>query len=141
MRKAEFITICISLCFITMLSIVACNKSNSSSGSQNNDPSLAGKWNVDNRVINEYNSDTLTMSTTEPSDGSTWEFKDNGQLIIIHPGSSPETHAYTIQTGSKVNIDGFVFEIRDLTTATVTLYIRHDFLNGDYDEVFTNLKR
>jgi hypothetical protein len=138
MRKLSFIFICASICFV--LSIVSCEKSKPPPGAQNND-ALAGKWNVDNRVINEYNSDTLTMSTTEPADGSTWDFKDNGQVIIIHPGSNPETHTYAIQAGSKVDIDGFVFDIRDLTTATVTLYIRHDFLNGDYDEVFTNLKR
>jgi hypothetical protein len=138
MRKPAFIFFLAMLSVITMLSFVACNKDDDKPGDNN---PLAGKWNVENIVIKEYLNDTLSNTNTEPGDGSTWDFQNNGQVIIMHPGSNPETHVYTIQTGSTVNIDGFVFEIRDLTSVTVTLYIRHDFSFGEYDEVFTYLKR
>jgi hypothetical protein len=138
MNKSAFVFFAM-LCFAATLSIVGCNKNDNKSG--DNASGLRGLWNMDSRVSKEYSNGSLTNSTTEPADGSTWDFQDGGILIITRPGSNPETHGYAVQQGNKVNIDGYVVDIQNLTATSVTLYLRHDFASGDYDEVFTNLKR
>ena len=127
------------LSFAATFSFVGCNKNDNNAGGNNS--ALKGLWNVDSRVSKEYANGSLTNTTTEPGNGSTWDFQDGGILIIARPGGNPETHGYVIQQDNKVNIDGYVVDILNLTATTVTLYLRRDFAAGEYDEVFTNLKR
>ena len=105
------------------------------------EPSLQGKWTLDNILVKEYMNGTLADTETEPGEGTTWEFKSDGHVIMTDVGSSPETHFYTIQAGSKVTIDGFVFDIQNLTATSVSLYIRQDGATGEYAEAWTNLRR
>jgi hypothetical protein len=137
MRKSVFIFFAM-LSLATSLSFVGCNKNDDKNG--DNTSGLKGLWNMDSRVSNEYSNGSLN-TTTEPADGSTWDFQDGGILIITRPGSNPETHGYVLQAGNKVNIDGYVVDIQNLTATSVTLYLKLEFPSGEYDEVFTNLKR
>ena len=103
--------------------------------------SLKGKWTIDNAVGKEYVNGTLTGTTTEPGDGTTMDFQNNGNVVITSPGFPPESYPYTIKPDSKVEFDGDTYEVRNLAVSTVTLFIRLDFSPGDYDEIFINLKR
>lgn len=103
--------------------------------------SLLGKWTIENAVVKEYVNGVLTDNYTEPGDGSTFDFQDNGHLVITSPGNSVESVNYSIKPDSKVEIDGEIYEIRNLTASAVTLYIREDYSPGEYDEISINLKR
>lgn len=128
MKKATFIF------FVAMLSLAACKKDKA-------EPTLQGKWTLDNILVKEYMNGTVVNTMTEPGNGTTWDFQSNGHVVMTEPGSSPETHNYSVQPNSQVNIDGFIFEIRNLNAASVTLYIRHDGSQGEYTEASNNLKR
>lgn len=103
--------------------------------------SLKGKWTVNNIVLKEYLNGTLANTDTEPGDGTTLDFQDNGHVVITHPGNVIESLTYSIEPNSKVIIDGDLMEIRELTAGSVTLFMRRDYGGGDYDEVYLNLKR
>ena len=102
--------------------------------------SLAGKWTVDNTTIKEHINGTVNTDI-EPGNGATIDFQDNGHVVLTYPGLPIESLVYVIKPDSKVEIDGDMFEIRNLGKATVTLYLREDYSPGEYDEVFINLKR
>lgn len=123
------------LCLVVLLVFAACNK-------DKDEPavSLAGKWTVDNTTIQEHINGTVNTDI-EPGNGATMDFQDNGHVVITYPGLPIESLVYVIKPDSKVEIDGDMFEIRNLSKATVTLYLREDYSPGEYDEVFINLKR
>ena len=102
---------------------------------------LVGKWTLDQTIIKEYVNNAVVSSITIPSDGTTFDFQGNGNLVITHPGNVLESMPYTIQPNSKVNIDGDVFDVQSLTTTNVTIYHRQDLSAGEYDEVIVKLKR
>ena len=104
------------------------------------EPSLTGKWNVETIVTKEYENGVLINTNTEQGDGFKYDFQTNGNLLITSflNGSS---HPYSILPGSKVDIDGDIFEIRNLTASQVTLFFRQDYVPGEYDDLFINLKR
>ena len=104
------------------------------------DISLKGKWNLESTVIKSFENNALIDNETIPG-GGTIDFQDNGNVVVSTPGSGVDTMPYTIQAGSKVVLDGEVFEIRDLTGSTVNLFIRRDYAPGEYDEVTISLKR
>jgi hypothetical protein len=60
---------------------------------------------------------------------------------VTYTSTNTETVNYTIKPGSKVEIDGDTFEIRNLTGSTVTLYNREDFPGNYSIDVTINLKR
>ena len=103
-------------------------------------PSLTGKWNVENVITKEYQSSVLINTNTEPGDGYKYDFQTNGSLLISS-FLNATTIPYTIMANSTVQIDGDIFEIRNLTGSQVTLFIRQDYNPGEYDELFINLKR
>jgi hypothetical protein len=122
----------LALSLIIMILAVACKKNKG-------EITLKGKWNVENVVTKEYQSGVLMNTNTEPGDGYKYDFQNDGTLLIT--GFLAGTTApYTIMSDSKVEIDGDIFEIRNLTTSNVTLFIREDFAN-EYQEIFINLKR
>ena len=104
------------------------------------EPSLTAKWNVETIVTKEYRNAALINTNTEPGDGYKYDFQTNGNLVISSFLNS-STHPYSILPNSKVDIDGDIFEIRDLTTSQVTLFFRQDYVAGEYDDLFINLKR
>lgn len=126
MKKATFIF------FVAILSLGACRKDKAG-------PTLQGKWTLDNILVKEYINGALENTMSEPGNGTVWDFRDNGHVVMTEPGSSPETHTYSVQANSKVNIDGFVFEIKSLDAVSATLYIRQDDSQERYTEVFNNL--
>ena len=104
-------------------------------------PSLKGKWTIENFVYKEYVGGALTDTYSEPGNGGTMDFQNNGNVVITIPGDPVNSAPYTIKPDSKVDIDGDIFEIRNLTTSNVTLFIREDYAPGEYDELYINLKR
>ena len=100
--------------------------------------SLKGKWTLESIVTNQYNNGALTNTTTEPGNGTTYNFKSDGILLILSPFGS--NHPYTIISVSKVEIDGDIFEISSFTGTQAILFIRKDFVN-QYQLMFINLKR
>jgi len=121
------------LSLIVMILLFACKK-------DKEEISLNGKWNLESVITKEYRNGTLVNTHTEPGDGYKYDFQDNGNLVITGflAGS---TVPYIIMSNSKVEIDGDVFEIRNLTRSDVTLFIRVDYTPDEYDELYINLKR
>ena len=118
---------------IVMILIIACKK-------DTQEVSLRGKWNLESVITKEYLNGNLANTNTEPGNGYKYDFQDNGNLLITGflAGS---TATYTILPNSKVEIDGDVFEIRNLAASSVTLFIRVDYTPDEYDELYLNLKR
>ena len=121
---------------VMILLLASCKKDN-----DDDQVSLKGKWTIDNSIVKEYENNVLINTDIEPGNGTTLDFQNNGNLIISSPGSSPDSVPYTIQSNSKVDIDGDVAEIRNLTSSTVTLFLKEDYGGGDYFELSINLKR
>ncbi len=124
MKKAFFL-------LLSAFAIISCEK--------DKDPALQGKWNVQNVVYKEYANGTLVDSNTDPGNGMTIDFQDNGNVVITE-GTSVQSYSYII-AGNKVTFDGDTYEIRDLGENNVTIYFRQDYSAGTYDEAFANLTR
>jgi hypothetical protein len=67
------------------------------------------------------------------------DFQASNNLVVTDD-SGAETLQYTLMEGSKVKIDEEIYDIKDLTASSVTLYHREDDTDG-YAELFVNLKR
>ena len=102
--------------------------------------SLLKKWTIENIVEKEYQNGTLIDTYNEPGDGATMDFQDNGHLVVIYPGNTNESLSYNMLPDTKVDIDGDIFEIRNLTASGVTLFTMEDLGSWRY-ETFINLKR
>ena len=122
----------VALSLIVMTLLIACKK-------DKEEITLKGEWNVENIITKEYQSGILVNTNTEPGGGYKYDFQDNGELLIS-AFLTASTAPYTIMSNSTVNIDGDIFEIRDLTGSGVTLFFRTDYVN-QYQEMFLNLKR
>jgi len=121
---------------LTLVLLTACKKDPQPAA-----PSLKGKWTIENFVYKEYVGGALTDTYTEPGAGGTIDFQNNGNVVSTIPGYPVATTPYTIKPDSKVEIDGDIYEIRNLTATNVTLFIREDYAPGEYDESYINLKR
>ena len=104
------------------------------------EPSLTGKWNVETIVTKEFQNSAIVNTNTEQGNGFKYDFQTNGSLLISS-FLNGSTHPYLILPNSKVEIDGDIFEIRGLTASQVTLFFRQDYVAGEYDDLFINLKR
>ncbi|HEY0676790.1 MAG TPA: hypothetical protein VGD17_00840 [Chitinophagaceae bacterium] len=119
---------------IVLMSIGACKKGK-------NDVSLKGLWIVENSVYKEYENNTLTLTETEPGNGTTVDFQDNGNVVIKEASGSIESYPYQIISATVVKIDGDDMEVRNLNSSTVSLFRRDDWAPGEYSEILLNLKR
>jgi hypothetical protein len=124
----------LALSFIGMALFTACKKDPAV------EPSLIGKWNVETVVTKEYQNSVIVNTNTEQGNGFKYDFQTNGSLLISS-FLNGTTLPYTIMPNSKVDIDGDIFEIRNLAASQVTLFIHQDYSPGEYDELFINLKR
>ncbi len=122
----------LALSLIVMTLLIACKK-------DKEEITLKGKWNVENIITKEYQNGILVNTNTEPGGGYKYDFQNDGNLLISG-FLTGTTVPYKIMSNSKVEIDGDIFEIRNLTNSEVTLFIRTDYGN-DYEEMFLNLKR
>ena len=116
---------------IALFLFTACNK-------LKDEISLKGEWTVDNISTKGYRSGSVN-TITEPGDGYKYNFQDNGNLLIT--GFLTGSTVPSILPNSKVEIDGDVYEIRNLTASAATLFIRQDYNPDEYDELYINLKR
>ena len=121
---------------LTLVLFTACKKDPQPAA-----PSLKGKWTIENMLYKEYVGGSLDNTYTEPGAGGTIDFQNNGNVVSTIAGNAVQTSPYTIKPDSKVEIDGDIYEIRNLTAASVTLFIREDYAPGEYDESYINLKR
>jgi hypothetical protein len=76
----------------------------------------------------------------DPGNGATFDFQTNGNVVMSLDGVI-ESHQYTITSDSKVNIEGYIYEIRNLTAHRVTLFLRDEDSPGSYAEVEQTLKK
>src|SRR5687768_16186305 len=123
----------LTLWLMVLSSFAACKK-------EEDEISLKGKWVAESIIENEYVDSLLTDTYTEPANVTTFDFQNDGTLVIAYPGLPGETLEYTIKPNAKVEIDGDLFDIRALTRSNVTLYGREDYEPGEYDEVLINLR-
>jgi hypothetical protein len=103
-------------------------------------PSLKGKWNVESTIIKSYENSALVNTTTVSGNGAIFDFQTNGNVVMSHDGVI-ESHPYTITSDSKVDIEGYIYEIRNLTALSVTLFLRDESSPGNYAEFEQTLKR
>ena len=123
------------LSLIVLILLSACKKKN-----EDVVISLKGKWTAENMTYKYYDNNVLISTYSDPATGTTLDFQDNGILVITDP-SGIESFPYSIKPGSKVEFDGGIYEIRNLTGTTVTLFVREDIPPGLYLELYINLKR
>ncbi len=123
------------LSLIAMIILASCKKDK-----EEPSISLKGKWTVETTIVKDYENGVLVDTNTEPGDGTTLDFQNNGNVVISGP-AGVESYPYTIKPDSKVEIDGDISEVRNLTRSSVTLFYRDDYLPGEYSEIFLYLKR
>jgi hypothetical protein len=122
-----------ALVLMLMLLATACKK--------DKDISLLGKWTMENSVMKEYQGGILVDTDTEPGNGTTVDFQSNGQVVIMAPGEPVVSMSYSLRPVSEIEIDGEIYQIKDLTASSVTLFMQDDMGSGDYYQFFVNLKR
>ena len=125
------------LTLIAMTIFTSCKK--------DKDPSLEGKWNVENVTVNYYVDNVLDDTNISPVEGGTFDFQTNGIVVIsqIDPSlgdTVTATPPYTILPDSQVRVDGSIWEIRNLTASSVTLY-SSVYPSDEYTEQLFNLIR
>jgi hypothetical protein len=103
-------------------------------------PSLKGKWVLETIINNYYENGVLVNTVTESGDEFVYNFANDGNLYIKKVIIRTVT-PYTIQSDSKVNLDGITFEIRGLTVSKVILLHKSNLTSGYYTEVSLILKR
>ena len=124
------------ICLVATTFFTACKKDKKETAN-----SLVGKWTIENTIVKEYVNNSLVNTETTSGNGTTMDFQDNGHVVITYPGNPVESLDYVIKSGSEVEIDGDIFQIRDLNKASVSLFMRQDYSPGEYDEVLVNLKK
>lgn len=123
------------LSMIVVLILSACKKKN-----EDVVITLKGKWNAQSVSFQEYNNGVLAQSYSENLVKTTFDFQNNGMLVITDEYGS-DTFPYSIQNETTVEFNGMAFEIRNLTANSVTLYTREEFGPGNYAEASFSLKR
>ena len=103
-------------------------------------PSLQGKWDIESTIVKSYENSVLVNTISLPGNGATFDFQANGNVVMSHDGVI-ESHPYTITSNSKVDIEGYIYEIRNLAASSVTLFLRDEYSPGNYAEVEQTLKR
>ena len=94
---------------IMVLTLNACNKESAA-------PTLVGKWKISTVILKSGTiSTTYNGKTTDYAD-----FKVTGKVELLFEGNLTET-PYKI-TGNTVTIDSQVYEIRNLSAGSVSLY-------------------
>ena len=91
------------LTLIAMTIFTSCKK--------DKDPSLEGKWNVENVTVNYYVDNVLDHTEISPIEGGTFDFQTNGKVVISQIDLSlgdtvTATQPYTILPDSKLRLTG-----------------------------------
>jgi hypothetical protein len=123
----------LALCLIVMILLAACKK-------DKEEISLKGKWTVENSTTKYYQNGVLVNTVTETFNRLTWEFNSEGNLIR-RGGLFTDSQPYKIMPDSRVDIDGEIFEIGNLTRSAVTLIKKTENGPGTYKEFALNLKK
>ena len=118
---------------IAIISLASCKKEN--------ELSLKGKWNVDNITTIEFDMGVQTDTDVTPGNGMTFDFQNNGNVVVDDPVNGSSTVPYVINPDSKVEMDGTTYEIRNLTASGVTLYSLENLPNAQSMAIHFNLKR
>lgn len=129
MKRALFLSL------VVLLILSACKKKN-----EEVVISLKGKWTPQSIVYQDFDNSTLQYSYTETPEKTTYDFQNNGYLVITDEYGS-EMFQYKILNNSKLDLEGEIYEIKNLTAGSVVLYYRYDYSPGSYSEYSINLKR
>ena len=124
------------LSLVVIITLAACKKDKVKDVTE---ISLKGKWTVQSTLIKHFDNNVLVDSYTIPGNGAIFDFQTNGSVVMTHDGVV-ESHPYNIQ-GSKVDIDGDINEIRNLTASSVTLFLRDEYSPSEYVEFLQDLNR
>jgi hypothetical protein len=122
------------LALVTIMLVAACKK-------DKKDISLLGKWTLENTISKEYNNGVMVSQDTEPGDGTIVDFQGNGKVIATDKQGNVDAGTYAIKPDSKVEIDGDLFDMQNLTASNVTLYRKESFTASYYIEIIITLKR
>ena len=125
------------LSLVVIITLAACKKDQVKEVTE---ISLKGKWTVQSTLIKHFDNNALVDSYTIPGNAATIDFQANGTAVMTHDGVV-ESHPYNIQPGSKVEIEGDIYEIRNLTTSGVTLFLRDEYSPSEYVEFLQDLNR
>jgi hypothetical protein len=117
-----------------MILLAACKKDKS-------EASIMGKWTLVNFVDKGYQNGVITYNIDSPGGGTTIDFQNNGLAIKTELSGFTETWPYTIISKTKLQMNGIMYDLRDLTNSSVTLFHHEDTGPGEYFEIFLNLKR
>jgi hypothetical protein len=104
-------------------------------------PSIQGKWTEDSVVTKEYEMNALVHTKTETGSKTTVDFQNGGSVIITDSSGTTQTLFYIVKSNSQLDINGVIYEIRNLTASTVLLVTKTDYSAGYYDEISIYLKR
>ncbi|RYZ26563.1 MAG: hypothetical protein EOP49_43285, partial [Sphingobacteriales bacterium] len=102
--------------FIFLFSLASCKKKDAAVEA----PTLKGKWTIESFVEKEYQNNLLVDTDTQPGDGATLDFQDNGNSVMTS-SSGTSSVPYTMASNTVV-IDGDSYEIQNLTAHSVALY-------------------
>jgi major membrane immunogen (membrane-anchored lipoprotein) len=122
------------LALVAIMLLTACKK-------DKKEISLTGKWTLENIISKEFINGTMTDQDIEPGNGATMDFQNNGQVVVTQSPGNVESTPYTIKPNSKVEIDGDIYDIQNLTASSVTLYNRETISANYYYEYLISLKR
>lgn len=124
------------LSLVMVITLAACKKDKVKEVTE---ISLKGKWTVQSTLIKHIDNNVLVDNITVPGNAATIDFQTNGSAVMTHDGVV-ESHPYNIQ-GSKVDIEGDTYEIRNLTASSVSLFLRDEYSPTEYVEFLQDLSR
>ena len=122
------------LALMAIMLLAACKK-------DKKEISLVGKWTLENTIEKEYVNGAVVTEDIQPGDGTTVDFQSNGHVVATDKLGNVDSRPYTIMPDSKVEVDGDVFAMQNLTAASVTLYRKETLTANYYLEITIHLKR
>jgi len=121
--------------------VFSCKKDDDKSTSE----LVVGKWNVIDVIEHKYDNGVSKRDTTEYTPGiETMELTKDGKAYYYaefsNGSSARDTMVYTV-SGSKLILDGDIFEISKITGSEMQLYSKYVYSATEYDEEWVNCKK
>ena len=121
---------------VLLTAVAACKKDEEEEA-----PAIQGRWSIENYIEREFDNGQWVTDDTIPGFTTDFvEFQSNGKVIASVFGMR-DTSDYRVIPGNKLIMDGDTVEMRNLSSAKVTLYSKEVFSATNYSEVFINLKK
>jgi hypothetical protein len=101
---------------------------------------VAGLWNFNSLVFNEYYSNANHITTTNGISGDYVDFRADGKVYSRMAGQK-DTVAYSVVSAATLKVDGLDYEIKALTDNQLVIYNKTVVSSTIYDEGTLNLSR